>query len=60
MLLTKVAMIRKEGYPIGIKAPVYLNCPCGFRPNTDIDTKEDVTCKCGQVYQYNGWLKKDK
>jgi len=53
----KVAMIRVEGYPDGVRAPLYLNCKCGAKPLTDIDTKKDVVCNCGKVYTYNGWIK---
>jgi hypothetical protein len=52
--LTKVAMIRAAGYPVGIGAPVYLNCPCGARPATT-GTGPDVVCSCGAVYTANGW-----
>jgi len=54
---TKVAMIREQGYQMGKPAPLYLNCKCGAKPSTDIDTKADVNCSCGKVYTYNGWIK---
>ena len=57
MKLTKVAMIRVPGYPEGQKAPVYLKCPCGAKPMTDVDTELDVKCQCGTTYSYNGWIK---
>jgi len=50
----KVAMIRVPGYPVGKPAPLYLNCPCGAKPSTDIIHKHTVTCSCGKVYTYNG------
>jgi len=54
MTLLKVAMIRFSGYEIGKPAPMYLNCPCGAKPCTDITTKKDVLCTCGKLYTYNG------
>ena len=57
IIQTKVAMIHEQGYPMGVKAPVYLNCKCGAKPSTDINTQADVNCSCGKVYQYNGWIK---
>ena len=57
MIKTKAAMIRLPGYPVGKPAPCYLKCDCGHKPLTDIDTKADVTCSCGTVYEYNGWIK---
>lgn len=56
MELIKVAMIRQPGYPSGQPAPLFLKCPCGAKPATDVDKHEDVVCSCGQHYTYNGWL----
>ena len=53
---TKVAMIRQPGYEQGKPAPLYLNCKCGAKPETSIDTKENVKCICGKEYTYNGWI----
>jgi hypothetical protein len=54
--LIKVAIIRQQGDEVGKPAPVYLNCPCGAKPPTDINTKLDVKCICGKTYTYNGWI----
>ena len=54
--LTKVAMIRDNSFPVGTMAPLYLKCPCGEKNQTNIDLKENITCKCGQEFTYNGWL----
>jgi hypothetical protein len=52
---TKVAMVRrKDDAPLGMAAPLYLNCQCGAMPPTALDGP-DVTCACGAVYTYNGW-----
>jgi hypothetical protein len=53
--ITKVAVIRAEGYPIGVTAPVYLNCPCGARPQPS--EYAEVVCKCGRRYTASGWLR---
>ena len=55
-VLMKVAIIRQPGYEVGQRAPLYLNCPCGAKPETSIDTKADVKCKCGTHYTYDGWI----
>ena len=52
----KVAMIRDDSYPMGVSAPVYLHCPCGANPATDLETKKNVHCQCGKTYNYNGWV----
>ncbi len=56
MTLIKVAMMRHDGYPEGVKAPVYLKCPCGAKPDTNLDTQENVTCSCGRVFTYRGYI----
>jgi hypothetical protein len=56
---TKVAMIRVDGYPQGVSAPCYLNCKCGAKPLTNLDTEADVKCACGVTYSYNGWIKNE-
>lgn len=53
-MVTKVAMVREPGYPVGVTAPMYLNCPCGAKPATD--GSADVACACGQRYSGTGWV----
>lgn len=60
LTLMKVAMIRKEGYPVGVSAPVYLKCPCGAKPDTNLDTEADVTCVCGRLFTYNGYIQESR
>lgn len=50
-ILTKVAIIRDK------HGSIYLNCKCGAKPETNIETKKDVTCECGKTFSYNGWVK---
>lgn len=56
LTLKKVAMIRVPGYPQGVPAPMYLNCPCGIKPMTDLETGFDVVCRCGRKFSYNGYV----
>ena len=51
--IVKVARIRMPGYPIGEWAPMYLNCPCGAKPEAP---DMMVTCRCGRTYDANGYL----
>jgi hypothetical protein len=62
MRLTKVAMIREPGYPVGQPAPLYLNCPCGAKPRTDARDPEFtfIECACGRVYDSLGWLQRQE
>lgn len=53
---TKIAMVRSPGFPIGMPAPLCLNCECGSNPLTDVETKSNVKCSCGKFYTYNGWI----
>ncbi len=52
--LSKVARIRHDGYPVGAPAPMYLNCPCGAKPDAPDDGA--VTCTCGVQYDALGWI----
>lgn len=53
---TKVAIIRRPGYPVGRPAPCYLNCPCGAEPPVPSDW---IGCSCGRRYDALGWLIRD-
>lgn len=52
---TKVAMIRAPGFPVGVEAPLSLNCPCEAAPRTVLNGPA-VTCACGVRYSANGWV----
>jgi hypothetical protein len=55
MSLAKVAVIRHQGYPPGVVAPLFLRCHCGARPSVKEATV--VTCYgCGAKYDRTGWL----
>lgn len=56
MYRLKVAMIRKPGPPIGQLGEVYLNCPCGAKPDTQLNVP-DVWCQCGAKYSWDGHIK---
>ena len=54
----KVARLRAPGYPLGVPAPLLLNCPCGARPSAP--EGEDLTlCSCGKTYNALGYLLDD-
>ena len=54
--LVKVAMIRRPGYPVGVSAPLYLNCPCGAQPAVPENMEGIVTCACGKRYTPDGFV----
>lgn len=55
MPYTKRALIRREGYPIGQPAPLYIRCECGAE--VDVNGAELLTCaKCGVGYDSRGWI----
>jgi hypothetical protein len=59
MTKTKTALIRREGYPIGQPAPMYLNC-CGKAIDVEkpFDKTHTVTCPhCRVSYDGAGWVK---
>jgi hypothetical protein len=51
--LLKLARIRADGYPVGVSAPMHLNCPCGAKPAVSND---GAACSCGRQYDGAGWL----
>lgn len=51
--LTKVAVVRAQGYKIGNPAPLHLNCPCGAKPVTALCVSV-VKCSCGARYTGDG------
>ena len=55
---TKKALIRREGYPMGQIAPVFLRCICGHELDMNFmpDTIPAVTCTCGRTWDETGWL----
>ena len=55
--LIKVAWIRNDA-PIGTPSSGRLNCPCGDAPESKFTPDQgDVTCTCGKVYTWDGWIK---
>ena len=53
--ITKKAIIRDEGYPVGIPAPCHIECLCG----QSIPANDDRNvCPCGVVYDSRGWIEK--
>lgn len=52
LTLLKRALIRDDGYPVGVAAPLHIEC-CG---NT-IPHAEQMTCPtCGTRYDASGWV----
>lgn len=52
--LTKVALRREDGYPIGQTAPLHVVCPCGSKVQHG---EAGMECpKCGQQFDRAGWL----
>jgi hypothetical protein len=55
--LMKVAIRREDGYPMGVTAPCYLQCPCGEKLPINFETKADLECVgCDLEFAYNGWI----
>lgn len=52
---TKKALIRREGYPVGTPAPMFLRCVCARE--IDMEHGRAVTCMgCGRTWDPRGWL----
>ena len=57
--MRKVAWVRDHSYPQGMSAPGKLNCPCGNAPLSRFSPEQgNVTCTCGKVYTWDGWIVK--
>ena len=56
----KKALIRNEGYPVGVPAPMHLICVCGNRVEIPEHPEPDVpiACGCGYEYDARGWITK--
>lgn len=54
--LRKVAWVRLD-FPAGYSAPGRLNCPCGEAPLSMYEPGPDLTCACGTVYSWDGWIR---
>ena len=49
----KRALIREEGYSVGVTAPVFIRCGCGAK----LTVKDgEIPCTCGLVYDSRGWI----
>jgi len=54
--LLKVAWVR-DPEPPGRPAMGRLNCRCGNAPKSNFNPDNgNVTCACGAVYAWNGWI----
>ena len=60
-MLTKIAVIRDAGVPIGIPARCWIRCPCGGErlEVSTLASDETITCHCGAAYTRAGWLVKE-
>src|SRR5205809_346225 len=54
--VTKLAWVRDGSVPPGKPARGKLNCPCGGAPWSNYADGKDVHCKCGGVYDSEGWV----
>jgi hypothetical protein len=53
----KRAWIRNADAPQGFPAPGHIHCPCGNSPETWFKPEQgNVTCTCGTVYTWDGWI----
>jgi hypothetical protein len=61
MGFTKRALIREHGYPVGVPAPVYLNCECGHKLSIPVVKGLPMTyqCVCLREYDAQGRIVKD-
>lgn len=64
---TKRALIRDDSYPVGVPAPLHLNCECGARVEMTETIVNDegwkpglilnpATCVCGIKYNGAGYI----
>jgi len=54
----KVAWVRDPNAPMGKPANGKLQCNCGNAPETKYSPDQgNVTCVCGMVYTWDGWVK---
>lgn len=59
----KRSLKRDPSVPVGVSAPLYLDCECGYRlsiPNiAESPTSRLVkACVCGIWYDHSGWIVK--
>lgn len=57
-MFTKRAVKREAGHPIGVSAPMYLDCECGERVSLPVIAHMPMTyqCACGIVYDAQGYV----
>lgn len=54
--IVKRAWVRNDTPP-GSPAPGRINCPCKNAPETLYKPETgNITCNCGAVYTWNGWI----
>ena len=59
MEMIKRAVKREPGYPVGVSAPLYLDCSCGEKISLPVIPGLPMTyiCgKCGTEYDSKGWI----
>jgi hypothetical protein len=49
----KKALKREPGYPVGVPAPLYVDCLCGSHVPI---TGNANSCACGTVFDEAGWI----
>lgn len=61
MPFLKRALKREPGYPVGVTAPLYLDCVCGKKLTLPTIKGLPMTyqCECGREYDAQGWIIKD-
>ena len=62
MPIVKRALKREPGYPVGVPAPLYLDCECGHHlsmPHVNGLPIQAYVCLCGREYDPRGWLLKE-
>jgi hypothetical protein len=54
----KRALKREAGYPVGVSAPLYLDCTCGHHLSILQVKGLPMTyqCACGIEYDAQGWI----
>jgi len=52
--ITKIAIVREDGYPVGMTAPCWMYCTCGDRLPALNGNQECPTCHVR--YDGSGWV----
>ena len=54
--IVKVAWVRDARATPGKPAPGQLRCKCGSGPVILFEPQPNITCQCGIVYTWEGWI----